>query len=99
MLTILFVTGLLASIIPGLLYDNSNTVHLVLTTLQNKILMNTSISKTVKLYTFSTPVVRSLVALYDWKGPLKWKTTRNNQYDEIKGIDEVRKHQYCLSTL
>lgn len=83
-------TGLLTSIIPGLLYDSSNTVHLVLTTLQNRVLMNMSVSKTSKLHTFNTAVVRSLLALYDWKGPLKWNPTRKNQNDEIVGTNEVR---------
>lgn len=92
-------TGLLTSIIPGLLYDSSNTVHLVLTTLQNTILMNMSISKTAKLRTFSTAVVRSLLTLYDWKGPLKWIPTRKNQNDEILGTNEVRKCQLYVSTL
>jgi len=88
--------GLLASIIPGLLYDSADTVNLVLTTLQNRVLFNTSISKTAKLHTFSTPVVKSLLTLYDWKGPLKWKPARKNQTDEIEGTNEVRKHQfYC----
>jgi hypothetical protein len=54
-----------------------------------------SISKTAKLHTFSTPVVKSLLALYDWKGPLKWKPARKNQTDEIEGTNEVRKHQFC----
>jgi hypothetical protein len=49
-----------------------------------------SISKTAKLYTFSTPVVKSLLALYDWKGPRKWKPARKNQTDEIEGTNEVR---------
>jgi hypothetical protein len=58
-----------------------------------------SISKTAKLYTFNTPVVRSLFALYDWKGPVKWNPTRKNQNDEIEDINKVRKHQFYLSTL
>jgi hypothetical protein len=85
--------GLLASIIPGLLYDSADTVNLVLTTVQNRVLFNMSVSKTAKLHTFSTPVVKSLLKLYDWKGPLKWKPARKNQTDEIEGINEVRKHQ------
>jgi hypothetical protein len=89
--------GLLASIIPGLLYDSANTVHLVLTTLQNRVLLNMSISKTAKLYTFNTPAVRSLLTLYDWKGPLKWKPTKKNETSEIKGTNEVRKHQFHYS--
>lgn len=81
--------GLLASVIPGLLYDSTDTVNLVLTTLQNRVLFNTSVSKTAKLHTFSTPVVKSLLRLYDWKGPLKWKPAGKNQTDEIEGTNEV----------
>ena len=90
--------GLLTSIIPGLLYDSANTVNLVLTTLQNRVLFNMSISKTAKLCTFSTPIVKSLLTLYDWKGPLKWKPARKNQTDEIEGTSEVRKHKFLLLT-
>jgi hypothetical protein len=100
MLTALhLVTGLLASIIPGLLYDSPDTVHLVLTTLQNTVLKNVSISKTAKLHTFSTSVVRSLLTLYDWKGPLKWNPTRKIQNDEIEGTNEVRNFLLYISTL
>ncbi|GFG32957.1 hypothetical protein Cfor_05515 [Coptotermes formosanus] len=88
---LLEIKGLLASIIPGLLYDSANTVHLVLTTLQNRVLLNMSISKTAKLYTFNTPAVRSLLTLYDWKGPLKWKPTKKNETSEIKGTNEEEK--------
>jgi hypothetical protein len=87
------------SIIPGLLYDSSNTVQLVLTTLQNTVLLNMSISKTAKLHTFSTSVVRNLFTLYDWKGPLRWKPTRKIQNDEIEGTNEVRNCQLCVITL
>jgi hypothetical protein len=93
------VTGLLTSIVPGLMYDDCNTVHLVLTTLQHKVLMNMSISKTAKLHTFSTPVVRSLFALYDWKGPMKWNPTQKNQNDETEDTNEVRNHQFHCCTL
>ncbi|XP_021934675.1 nucleolar pre-ribosomal-associated protein 1 isoform X2 [Zootermopsis nevadensis] len=85
---LLDIKGLLASIVPGLIYDDCNTVHLVLATVQDKVLMNTSISKTAKLHTFSTPVVRSLFALYDWKGPVKWNPTGKNRNNEIEDTNK-----------
>ncbi|XP_015600464.1 nucleolar pre-ribosomal-associated protein 1 [Cephus cinctus] len=64
--------GLLSSIFPNLVYDSHTNVHLVLTTVRTYVLENPGISKTIKLHTFSTPVVQSLVSLYNWKGPKNW---------------------------
>lgn len=61
--------GFMTSIINGLLYDKVDVVVLVLTAMKNHILENAFVSKTVKMKTFSTPVVRDIVNLYNWKGP------------------------------
>ncbi|KAK2577471.1 hypothetical protein KPH14_003572 [Odynerus spinipes] len=71
--------GALTSIFPGLIYDKREIVNLVLATVKKYVLENLGISKTLKLYVFSTPVVQSLVSLYNWKGPTNWaKGKRNN---------------------
>lgn len=60
---------ILSSIIKGLQYDIADTVCLALTAMQNNILENVLVSKTVKMNTFNTLVVRDIVNLYNWKGP------------------------------
>ncbi|KAJ9585856.1 hypothetical protein L9F63_020498 [Diploptera punctata] len=79
--------GYLSCILHGLVYDSAETVHLVLTTLQNNLLMNVAISKTSKLHTFSNPVVKSLLSLYNWKGPSKWKPTLKEQEENRTMIE------------
>lgn len=80
--------GYINSIIPGLMYDSADMVVLVLATLRSKVLENPSVSKTNKLRTFSVPVIRSLIGLYEWKGPKKWKGDADipiQQPDEQEG--------------
>lgn len=60
--------GLLTSIINGLIYDPADCVCMVMSALKNHILENPSVSKTMKMKTFSTPVVKNIVNLYNWKG-------------------------------
>ncbi|KAL3268215.1 hypothetical protein HHI36_007339 [Cryptolaemus montrouzieri] len=52
--------GMLTSIIPGLQYDEVDTVCFILTTMRNYILENQFVSKTVKMKTFNTIVVKIL---------------------------------------
>lgn len=61
------ISGLLTSIIPGLIHDAPETIVLVLNTLRLKIVENMKISKTLKLYTFNTAVLRMISKLYDVK--------------------------------
>lgn len=61
--------GLLTSIINGLQYDHPEIVAMVMVTLKTYILQNPFISKTQKMNTFSTPVVKHIVNLYNWRGP------------------------------
>ncbi|XP_049802238.1 nucleolar pre-ribosomal-associated protein 1 [Schistocerca nitens] len=84
--------GYINSIIPGLLYDSADLVVLVLATLRSKVLENPSVSKTNKLRTFSVPIIRSLIGLYEWKGPQKWKGDADSliqQTDEQEGKSVV----------
>lgn len=71
--------GLLSSIIKDLQYDAAECVCMVITALKNHVLENPLVSKTVKMHTFSTPVVKDIVNLYNWKGPQKVKK---------KGVEE-----------
>lgn len=60
---------LLTSIINGMQFDRADLVCLILTSLKTNVLENPGISKTVKMKCFSTPVVKNIVNLYNWKGP------------------------------
>lgn len=61
--------GFLTSIIKGLQYDTANSACMVITALKVHVLENQFVSKTVKMKVFSTPVVKDIVNLYNWKGP------------------------------
>lgn len=60
--------GLLTSIMGGLQYDDADCVCLVITALKIHILENPFVSKTVKMKTFNTQVLKNIVNLYNWKG-------------------------------
>lgn len=60
--------GLLTSIVKGLQYDDAECVCMVMGTLREHILENGYISKTTKMMTFNTQVVKAIVNLYNWKG-------------------------------
>ncbi|XP_046741321.1 nucleolar pre-ribosomal-associated protein 1 [Diprion similis] len=78
--------GVLSSIFPGLIYDSHHLVNLVLTTIKSYVLENPGISKTIKLHTFSTPVIQNLVSLYNWKGPTNWPgKNRKKNMEESSG--------------
>ncbi|XP_046813044.1 nucleolar pre-ribosomal-associated protein 1 [Vespa crabro] len=69
----------LTSIFPGLIYDKPEIINLVLASIKKYILENPGISKTLKLYVFCTPIVQSLVSLYNWKGPNNWSKGKRNK--------------------
>lgn len=60
--------GLLTCIVKGLVHDSVDIVCVVLNAMKAHILENPSVSKTVKMRTFSTPVIKDIVRLYSWKG-------------------------------
>lgn len=60
--------GLLVSIMKGLQYDDADCVCMVMAALKLHVLENPFVSKTTKMVTFNTQVVKSIVNLYNWKG-------------------------------
>lgn len=60
--------GLLTSIMKGLQFDDADCVCMVMVALKVHILENLLVSKTVKMLTFNTQVVKAIVNLYNWKG-------------------------------
>ncbi|KAF2902622.1 hypothetical protein ILUMI_03556, partial [Ignelater luminosus] len=82
--------GLLTSIVNGLQFDSSETVCMVMTTFKKNILENTFVSKTAKMNIFSTPVVKDIVNLYNWKGLEGFNSKRKQQ---MVVVDEYEKSQ------
>ncbi|XP_014677450.1 PREDICTED: nucleolar pre-ribosomal-associated protein 1-like [Priapulus caudatus] len=66
---------LLAAIFPGLLLDRADTVHLVLTTVREKIVENLAVSKTAKVRLFTASMLAQLVRLYGWTRPV-WNASQ-----------------------
>ncbi|KAL1497606.1 hypothetical protein ABEB36_008536 [Hypothenemus hampei] len=83
-------SNLLTSIIPGLQYDNADTVCLVTTALKNHILENPLVRKTTKMHVFNTAVVKDIVNLYNWKGPEGLKALEKNNKISIT-VDKIAK--------
>ncbi|KAK9877018.1 hypothetical protein WA026_016044 [Henosepilachna vigintioctopunctata] len=82
--------GMLTSIIPGLQYDDTDTVCFILTAMKNNILENQYVSKTVKMKTFNTIVVKNIVNLYNWKGPTSLKSSKKEVNISMQ-VDEIQK--------
>lgn len=94
-LTFLEKRGLLSSIFHGLLYDTPDTVSLVLSTIQTKVLEDKMISKTIKMNTFTTQVVQNIVNLYNWKGPSNWQPDRRKKTVQSIVVDKDEKQKVC----
>lgn len=60
---------LVLAVCSGLIYDDADTVALVLSTLTRFVLRTNLVSKTKKVHVFNMPVVRHLMNLYEWRGP------------------------------
>lgn len=60
---------LVMAILSGLIYDNAETVCLVLSTFKKFVLMGSQVTKTKKIQIFNSDIVRELMHLYEWKGP------------------------------
>lgn len=99
--------GVISCIFPELIYDTHYLVNLVLTTIKTYVLENQGISKTIKLHTFSTPVVQSLVSLYNWKGPKNWSGKNRKKHEENSGHTDPEEkkvvvevvHEFLLTLL
>lgn len=81
--------GVFSSIFSGLIYDYPDLIQLVLTTTRQYILENPKITKTTKLHVFSTPVIQSIVQLYNWKGPKNWSNKEKKSMSQ--DIDSTEK--------
>ena len=61
----------ISQVFPGLIHDSCETVTLVLTTLREKIVENSSVSKTYKMKLFGVFNLKPLLQLFHWKGAFK----------------------------
>jgi nucleolar pre-ribosomal-associated protein 1 len=86
--------GLMTSIIRDLKFDDADVVVLVITAMKNHILENESVTKTSKMKTFNTAVVRDIVNLYNWKGP-EGLSNANNQTKAVR-VSFVDKNWRCV---
>ena len=72
--------GNISQVFPGLVHDSCETVTLVLTTLREKIVENSSVSKTCKMKLFGVFNLKPLLQLFHWKGV--------HNLDHVKSDDE-----------
>lgn len=79
--------GLLALVIPGLVFDEAEAVLMFMNILKKNVIENSFISKSVKLKTFSHQVLHNLFKLFTWKGPPELgHESRNESKPEIMGL-------------
>lgn len=62
-------SGLIGLVLPGLMEDDAESVFMFLNILKNNVVDNASISKSLKLVTFSQSVLHWMFKLFSWKGP------------------------------
>lgn len=79
----------LSSLFPGLMWDQSETVQLVLVTLRAKILENTAVSRTIKMKLFGSHSIRPLLGLFKWKGPKKGEDEEKDD-EKVEELAEVQ---------
>ena len=74
-----------SQIFPGLVHDPCETVTLVLTTLREKIVESSSVSKTSKMKLFGVFNLRPLLQLFHWRGTRNVDLASDEQQAEFKG--------------
>ncbi|CAG9865333.1 unnamed protein product [Phyllotreta striolata] len=89
--TLLEKKGFITSIIQGLKYDSVDTLCLVVSAMKTFILENPYVSKTAKMKTFNTVVIKDVVNLYNWTGPAGFKATKKNNRATLVKPDNVEK--------
>lgn len=91
---------LVLAVCAGLMYDDAETVALVLGTLTRFVLRSMEVSKTKKVQVFNVPVVRHLLGLYEWRGPAYFAATldrkRIDRAGEFVDADELASVQQSV---
>lgn len=91
--------GFITSIIKGLQYDSVDTLCIVISAMKNHILENPAVSKTAKMKTFNTIVIRDIVNLYNWKGPQKLNAQRKGKNKSTVSVVVSRFDYYINSVV
>ncbi|EDV94645.1 uncharacterized protein LOC6567523 [Drosophila grimshawi] len=73
---------LIRVLVKGLYYDDHVTACVVLNTLRQYVLENSSILKTKKVHVFDLECCKYLRRLYDWEGPAGLEDSKNNEIDK-----------------
>lgn len=85
---------LIMAVVSGLIYDDQETVTLVLSTLQRFVLKSMQVTKTKKVQVFNTDVIKQLLQLYEWKGPRYFASLFNKKTqpkaDEFVDANELK---------
>lgn len=90
--------GFLTSIISGLKFDSADTLCIVITAMKNHILENNLVSKTAKMKTFNTIVIRDIVNLYNWKGPQAVITSKKNKGNVAVSVSKTNHKLWAILT-
>ncbi|KAF5272617.1 hypothetical protein FQR65_LT17317 [Abscondita terminalis] len=86
---------MLLNIFRGLQYDSAETVVLIMDMLYTYLVNTTVINKTTKMGIFSTTVIKEIVNLYNWKGPLK--SSQDDETINRKQIVNASVHNLLLT--
>ncbi|XP_067675055.1 nucleolar pre-ribosomal-associated protein 1-like [Haliotis asinina] len=70
---------MLQKIINGLVTDKVENVQIVLTTLLDKVVHSSTITKTAKIHLFPENILKQLSQLYWWQGPQHWKGVKDKR--------------------
>ncbi|XP_071113634.1 nucleolar pre-ribosomal-associated protein 1-like [Haliotis cracherodii] len=64
---------MLQKILHGIVSDKVENVQIILTTLLDKVVQSSTITKTAKVHLFAENILKQLSQLYWWQGPQHWK--------------------------
>lgn len=78
-------------------FDSFEIIKIILTSLTKQVLISPSFNKPEKLKIFTDKVIKSILKLYDWKGPRKTNLYAFNEEDQ-KSVVNIT-HQFLLLLL
>lgn len=85
---------LLSAIFPGLVWDPCERVINVLKVLQEKVLLNPNVSKTLKMNIFTPITSKPLLDLYDWMGPIGKMAEGNSVLEmDIQIVEDIQRER------
>lgn len=82
--------SLIRALASGLLYDDAETVCMILSTLKKYVLECPEISKTKKIHVFDLECCKSFVQLYDWMGPRVYVAKQSGKKGASKNLSAAQ---------